>query len=142
MRTIEKFHTTLIQMLYDGGKNKKHRYGHITGTLQWFHLFVKRKKIRKICQWKVVILVIGLLMEGGLDNSSGKLPCAELFGYLVNYDLSARLPNPFFWEEALFWSYSVIWLFSVFGLCYFCMMLFIYIQSWSEEPSLSKLFGD
>ena len=39
---------------------------------------------------------------GGLDNSSGKLPCAELFGYLVNYDLSARLPNPFFWEEALF----------------------------------------
>ena len=35
-------------------------------------------------------------MEGGLDNSSGKFPCAELFGYLVNYDLSARLPNPFF----------------------------------------------
>ena len=30
---------------------------------------------------------------GGLDNSSGKLPCAELFGYLVNYN---HLPNPFF----------------------------------------------
>ena len=44
---------------------------------------------------------------GGLDNSSGKLPCAELFGYLVNY--SARLPNPFF-ERKL--SFEVIQLYG------------------------------
>ena len=44
---------------------------------------------------------------GGLDNSSGKLPCAELLGYLVNY--SARLPNPFF-ERKL--SFEVIQLYG------------------------------
>ena len=47
MRTIEKFESQLIQMLYDGGKNKKHSHGHITGTLQWFHLFGEKKKNQK-----------------------------------------------------------------------------------------------
>ena len=62
---------------------------------------------------------------GGLDNSSGKLPCAELFGYLVNY--SARLPNPFF-ERKL--SFEVIQLYgyslSLVSVIYLLFICYLY----------------
>ena len=66
-------------------------------------------------------------MEGGLDNSSSKLPFAELFGYLVNYDLSARLPNPFF-ERKL--SFEVIQLYgyslSLVSVIYLLFICYLY----------------
>ena len=123
MRTIEKFESQLIQMLYDGGKNKKHSHGHITGTLQWFHLFGEKKKNQKNMSMKSSYSGYWVIDGGGLDNSSGKLP------YLVIWWITVlACPTHFLRGSSLLklFSYMVI-------LCLWYLLFICYLYTFKAD---------